>query len=849
MSKPIEVNEYIAQPVIPEIRKAIEDAGGNEVFFIGETDEKLIVTGVRVLARGDAESVPAVTRAASIGNVVIHNHPDGVVHPSKADLAVAADLADMGVGFYVIDNNIEKIYPVVEPTHGKELCRLDIQKLADYILPGGPVSRVLKDYEYRDEQLQMMDRVCRAFNEDRLAVIEAGTGTGKSLAYLIPAIAWSLANDERVVISTNTINLQEQLAGKDIPLLRRIGGLKCRAVLVKGRHNYLCLRKLASVEEEGQLLLDGTGRREIDTIRVWAKTTRDGSLADLGFIPKKDNWERVRAEADQCTRLHCPLYDDCFFYRARRQASAANLLIVNHHLLMADLAVRRRTGSYERPAVLPRFHRIIIDEAHRIEDVATDYFGFQISKFGIFKALRRLQATRKKGRGLLPFLKAKLTREAGESDARRVADIVRLIDKELIPARHELEKTIDAAMERIADEMRGCYGGGGGKRGLTLRIVPDVSASRFWSETLCPTLRELRKVVEPFAERIKELVGLLNGLSVAAKKQTDSPRIELGSMHLRLCYHLECLAFFVGEEEGYCRWLELRKGRRGEILRFCSAPLDVSEGMREAVYRRFGTVVMTSATLTVGGGFDYVSSRLGLEELHEGKLDKAVFPSSFDFTTQAFVGTPTGIAPPDGSGYEAMLEENVREAVAISRGRAFVLFTSYRLLDRIYNRLKGPLEEMGLEPLAQGSDTRTSLINRFRRSDNAVLFATDSFWEGVDVKGKALQCVILTRLPFRVPDEPIQQARVEAIEEAGGDPFMGYSVPQAVIKFRQGFGRLIRHRDDVGAVLILDVRVTTRRYGRLFINSLPDVSLHRLPPRRMLEEMKLFFERVRKSGT
>jgi ATP-dependent DNA helicase DinG len=845
MKKPIELAEYIHPLAVSEMRSSIQAADGNEVFFLGKTDDKLIVKSVSVLARGDGESVPAITRSVSPGDVVIHNHPDGVIYPSKADLAVASELGNRGAGFYIVDNAVERIYPVVQPSQKEELVPLDLERLASYIRPGGPVSKALNDYEYREEQQTMMASVTRAFNEDRLALIEAGTGTGKSLAYLVPAISWSVLNGERVVVSTNTINLQEQLIGRDLPLLQRLKGLHCKAVLVKGRSNYLCLRKLAAAREEGRLLVELDGQEELGEIINWSEKTKDGSLSDLSFIPRRETWERVCAEADQCTRLHCSYYAKCFFYRARRESSSAHVLVVNHHLLMADLAVRSRTESYDRPAVLPRFQRIIIDEAQHIEDVATEYLGFQISKYGLLRVLRRLQSTRETARGLLPFLCAKLRTKIHDEDQERISDALELITETIAPERFTVEKKIAAAMERITPELKKVCGEEEGENAHSLRITPDVTASPFWQGVLCPVLKELLGAIGSFSGKLGELIKLLGTLTDRRKKMIESALVEIGAMRQRLTQHLECLTFFMEGGDGVCRWLELKGRGTWERLSFCAAPLDVSQGMREAIYERFGTVIMTSATLTVGGTFDYFRSRVGLKEVEKGNMDCCILPSPFNYRTQAFVASPRGIAEPGSEGYEDMLAEVVRQAVAISRGNALVLFTSYRLLERLHARLEHQLEGEGLTVLKQGSENRTALLNRFRREEGSVLFGTDSFWEGVDVRGEALQCVILTRLPFRVPDEPIQQARMEAIELAGGDPFLEYSVPQAVIKFRQGFGRLIRHREDVGAVLILDSRVHTSRYGKLFLESLPPASICSLDARGALAEMEKFFAGVR----
>ncbi|MDD5556074.1 MAG: helicase C-terminal domain-containing protein [bacterium] len=842
MNDTIEVAEYLHPEAAEAIREAVRKAAGNEVFFIGTTDEDLIVREARVRARGDEGSVPAVVRDARPGDVIIHNHPDGDLVPSAADLSIASNMGSAGVGFYIVDNEVESIYPVVEPSRREELKPLDGERLLRYILPGGDVSAALPDYEFREEQRAMMEEVIRAFNEDRVAMVEAGTGTGKSLAYLIPAIAWSLRNRERVVVSTNTINLQEQLTGRDIPLLQRLEGLRCSAVLVKGRGNYLCLRKLGAAREE-LLVQQEEGAGELEEIARWAGRTGDGSLADLSFIPKGETWERVAAEADQCTRARCPHYARCFFYRARRAASSADLLVVNHHLLMADLAVRSRTDTYDRPAVLPRFHRVIADEAQHLENVATEYLGFRVSRFGLLKILRRLQSGRESGRGLLPFLRARLAAAAGARG--EAAEALRLIDDRILPERHVLEERLNAAMERAVEEMTRFLGesGAGGER--VLRVTPEVRQSGFWRSALCPLLEELAAGLSPFAGRLRELAGVLGRLPERLKGTIESPCLELVALRRRLQQHLECLAAFTGEEDGSCRWLEVREWRGGSSLALCAAPVDVSAGLRDALYDRFGTVLLTSATLTVGGRFDYFRGRLGIEGLPSERLSTRLLPSPFDFRSQAFVACPRGIPEPDSPGFEEMLERIIGEAVRISRGRAFVLFTSYRLLGEIHRRLEPVIGARGITPLRQGSGSRTALLDRFREEEAAVLFATDSFWEGVDVKGEALQCVIITRLPFRVPNEPIQQARMEAIEAAGGDPFLQYSVPQAVIKFRQGFGRLIRHRDDVGAVLVLDARIHTKRYGRLFLESLPDVPVCALDEGGALAGMERFFAGVR----
>lgn len=434
------VNTYFLAAVPGKIRDAILEAGGREVFFRGIVDENRRVQDVEVLARGSREAVPAVAGKVRFGDVVIHNHPEGEIHPSEADLSVASLLADLGVGFFITDNEVTDLYVVIEPFSRRNAALLDAERIPALFAPNGPVAAALEGFEQREQQVRMVEEVVRAFNEEAILAIEAGTGVGKSLAYLVPAILWSVESGERVVISTNTIPLQEQLMDKDVPLLVRALGLDLRCVLVKGRKNYVCLRKLKAVEREPELLLDPAQQAEVRSLREWAESTSDGSLSDVNFVPSSDLWDQVSCEPDGCPRLKCPHYPRCFFYRARRNAASAQVLVVNHHLLLSDLAVRKATGLYSVPAVLPPFSRIVLDEAHEMEEVATSHFGFRITRFGIQRQLARLQREKEPVRGLLPFLESKIRKfeKARSSQGKKVFSDE--IVEDLLPARKELSR-------------------------------------------------------------------------------------------------------------------------------------------------------------------------------------------------------------------------------------------------------------------------------------------------------------------------------------------------------------------------------------------------------------------------
>lgn len=370
--------DFIAPDAILSIRDVVEKAGGNEVFLVGRLNNEQVVTDVDVYAMGNKRAVPAIIKEARYGDVIIHNHPEGILDPSDADIEIASYMGQLGVGCYIVDNNVEYLYPVITVKKERGCERLNSDELSTQFQPGGNFSRCLSQYEYRKPQVEMLKSVVDAFNADKIAVIEAGTGTGKSLAYLVPAVFWSMKNQERVVLSTHTINLQEQLIEKDIPILRKCCGLNFKSVLVKGRNNYLCLRKVYNLRSEGGILIDDKDRQQLNDLLEWATKTQDGSKADLNFVPQEDVWEAIQSEADQCTRLKCQFYDECFFYIARRNAASADVLVVNHYLLMADLIVRKETKGYDAVAILPPFKKIIIDEAHHLEDVATAHMSCTI---------------------------------------------------------------------------------------------------------------------------------------------------------------------------------------------------------------------------------------------------------------------------------------------------------------------------------------------------------------------------------------------------------------------------------------------------------------------------------------
>ncbi len=815
--------KYLSENAVTQLSEHIQAAGGNEVFFVGAVNEDKIVTEVQVYARGNEFEAPALLQVAKQGEVVLHNHPSGTLRPSSADTGVASILGNDGIGFYIINNDASEVYVVVEPFAEKKTVPVSPESLGELLSQGSKIANNLEEYEYRPQQIEMMALVGESINENKLAIIEAGTGTGKTLAYLLPAILYAVANKERIVVSTNTINLQEQLINKDIPFLQKVLKDKFNAVLVKGRSNYACKRKLAEVDLEPDLFSDETGKQELVAVLEWAKKTSDGSKSELSFIPKPDVWEKVQSESDTSLKVKCPFYNECFFYAARRKAAVADILVANHHLLFADLAIRALIGASEN-AILPTYDRIILDEAHNIEDVATNYFGNRVTSLGVKRVINRLYLEKKgKEKGLLLYLSNKLNKSAKIIPYNDFIALQGKIEQDGIKAIKALNFILSAAMDQIFDAVANISRGDPTAGEVKLRLTGNVTSTPFWRESILAIVKklvnEIRKVttrLDGVLSKVEELQRKMPAtlsLSIDVKAQLD----RLDSIATNIEQTL------LESDDLHVRWIEIKKGYGDiNIVRLQSCPLNVAPILKKTVYEKFKNVVLTSATLAVQGNFNYLKTRLGLETYQADKLISAQLSAPFDYKKQTLVAIPVDVPEPNSPLFLDAIQEMIFESIQISEGRAFVLFTSYGLLNKVFFSLRKKINELGINVYKQGGENRHSLLQRFKEDVSSVLFATESFWEGVDVHGRSLESVIITKLPFKVPSEPIIEARIEALERDGRNAFLEYAVPQAAIKFKQGFGRLIRRKSDRGTVLILDKRVVQKNYGRVFLDSLPD---------------------------
>jgi len=661
--------------------------------------------------------------------------------------------------------------------------------------PDGLIARHHSNYEYRPGQVEMAETVNDALADGGVALIEAGTGTGKTLAYLIPA----LAAGRRVIVSTATKNLQEQLYKKDIPFLQKIIPRKFRATCMKGRSNYVCLHRLKMADEMPVLHgLDDVNY--FDDIRRWAGTTDTGDRAELIDLPEDLSfWPHIDARAETCLGQKCPEFDSCFITRMRQEAAEADVVIVNHHLFFADLALRG--GDYG--AVLPDYSTIIFDEAHEIEDVAASYFGSSASNF---RVMNLIQDTQK--------LAIKEPEQAGE----------------LTKALARLSQRSDVFwLSFRGDAYEEPEGRRGGFQSNRFQRAPQGSQpdARHTIDASTFVRRGEEGEFEPTAAG-EAYINLTNALDrlVATLGMVKDPPPELDNILRRaesLKFDLEFIV--TGDDPGFVYWCE----KRGRGVHIHATPIDVSGILNERLFSSVQSAVLTSATMTANGRFDFIKSRLGIGDARE-----LIVESHFDYETQAVLYLPARMPDPRNREFLDASVEEIVQILEVTGGRAFVLFTSAASMRETYERVR---DRVDFPVFVQGQGSKLGLLERFRNTEGAVLFATSSFWQGVDVQGEALSCVIISKLPFAVPSDPVVAARQKYIDDQGGNSFYEYSVPEAIITLKQGLGRLIRSASDRGILSILDPRVKTKSYGRFFLQSLPPCHVTR-----HIEEAAAIFE-------
>jgi ATP-dependent DNA helicase DinG len=628
----------------------------------------------------------------------------------------------------------------------------NLPSLHAFFAPGGVLSRSTLPYEFRKGQLEMARAVERAFEEPSHLIVEAGTGTGKTMAYLLPALRLG----RRIIISTGTKALQEQLFFKDIPLLESLLG-PLSVCYMKGRSNYLCRHKMVALRD--QPILNGLEEiSQFNAIAAWERETETGDRAELNVLPENSQlWPKLDARGEACLGSSCPDYERCFITEMRRKAQQSDIIIVNHHLFFADLSIKLQSNGAPDAGVLPEAGAAIFDEAHELEDIASNYFGVSLSNL-------------------------------------RFEDLVR--DAEMLLRKAYSGRVGDAAAS-VRERSR-----------MFFASLPAPADGRAPFDRRSEFLEDQGELYLSLKNNLVLLEGELENL----KGVEEAPGLvkRTATMREQLSYLLEAV------DRNTVFWVErrtLRGARPHQHTTLQATPIDVSGLLRDLLFERYPTIVLTSATLTVQGSFDHICKRLGLETTRT-----LVVPSHFNYEKQALLYLPPQMPDPRDPDFSDAAEKRIRQILDITHGRAFCLFTSYAQMRNLYDRL---LPQLSFPLLLHGSKPRKALLEEFRAEPNAVLFGTSSFWQGVDVQGEALSCVIIDKLPFAVPSDPVLQARVRAIEEEGGKPFFELQVPQAVLALKQGFGRLIRSLEDRGLLVLLDPRITTKQYGRVFLESMP----------------------------
>ena len=898
-------------------RKEITQSGGVEVFAIGDLNKQGMVYKLTVHCRGNQYSVPALLSRPLPGQVVIHNHPSGILQASPADMHLANLYGEDGIGVVIVNNDVTEGFWVVEP-HVSKLELIDEAEIEDFFLEKLPL--IMPDFEPREGQLQMALEITQAMNNGEMAILEAGTGTGKSLAYLVPSVMWAVKNKTRVVVATYTITLQGQLINLDLPILKA-AGLDFEHALVKGRRNYICKRKLEeevnftkkrlqhlqknNSSEDSHAEIPNLGfsatptsqnnknnktkqeyvqdaRSYLDllqTIEDYTKTYSStqatnsgiaqnhtqmlnsdessiGSRSDISFPIADEVWEDIASDHEQTLRSRCPHYNSCFYYTARRKAAKAHILIANHHMLMIDMRFRAENNG---EGLLPSYNRVIIDEGHHLEDAATSMFQQQVSTRVIRRSLTPIR-NRKEKPSALERMKGHITSGLAlfENPHKTAMQLVEELEI-LVPQVWDLS---DSWMQQIANDFLD-------PDTPHLRLRKNVEQDPRWKEGLEPMLQRAEIKIGAIADKLAKLEDIISSIDEQTQIRDPQPFLDIQRTKRKMqdiarFFHLFRVASeeqtvsidtivqdpsttnttttTITETEETVRWIEKISGKnRVPTSALTMAPVEVGPVLREQLFLKLKSVVSCSATLTVDNKFEHYQNRIGLQNIPEGvHIRNAILPSPFDYQKQALLVIPKNMPDPQSKHYFPTAVKFIVRAIQASNGGCFILCTNYSLLRKLHAEVSKELKDQ-YRFFRQGEMGRTQLLDAFIQSQNGVLFGADSYWEGVSVKGERLRQVIITKLPFRVPTEPVQQARHEKLEVQGLNPFVHYSLPQAALRLRQGFGRLIRTQNDRGSVVILDSRVHKKWYGKIFLNSLPKMEICRDNCKESLQRMEQFF--------
>ena len=802
----MDIKDRFSKESLQTIKKYLEEQNNKSMIFKATFDEDELIQEPFFLSLYKKKSFEETLTKVARNEVVIRTTKPNQLYPSDMELELSEELyTRRNIAYCLLSSDLDDFYFV------QDIDRIFLEDIdiKNYFSKDGILAKEIKGFEYRQEQEEMAQYIQEAINEDRKIIVEAGTGTGKTLAYLIPAIKWAVVNKKKVIIATNTINLQEQLLLKDIPLAKSIIKDEFSYVLVKGRNNYVC-KRLFNELALGKNIDIGTfsieAREQIEYILKWGNKTKTGDKAELPFEVYPDVWELVQSTTELCLGKKCPYRKECFYMKTRMEKMEADILISNHHVFFADLNVRAETDFDSEYLILPRYDMVIFDEAHNIESVARSYFSVEVSKISFTRLLNRIYQRKNKKKKE----KSALIRVEDTVDEKNLEDSEQYIY--LLNTLKEEISILQNIGDEYFDEIRKIY--------ETNTEAPIKKSLNNFEMTKSRFLENLREKKDIFQTKLADFLNLMMIFNNVIDEEKDkNPEVINFNNHLKMFKaYIDSFKFINSfEDDNYIYWLDINSKRTNVVL--TATPLNIAQKLSTVLFDNLDRLVFASATIVVNGSFDYFKKSLGLDE--EDCIE-AIIKSPFDYNEQMSVYIPSDIQ--DSENINAFVSDASRFILNIllkTNGKAFILFTSYIMLNQIYYSISKKLKDKGFEVFLHGDKPRSQLIKEFKEAENPILFGTTSFWEGVDVQGENLSNVIITKLPFLVPTDPVVSAISKKIEENGGNSFTDFQLPEAIIKFKQGVGRLIRKKTDSGNIFILDNRILKKRYGSLFINALP----------------------------
>ncbi|MGL4946301.1 MAG: ATP-dependent DNA helicase [Cetobacterium sp.] len=799
------IEEKISLEARDKIKLEIKNTNKDEIYFKGISDENGVVINVEVLVKKNKNTVAAILKPMKKGEVIIQHHSGLHLYPSDEEVEIALAYSNKLDGAsYIVNDEVTEIYVIVELLQ-KINEKINIKP---YFEKKGLLAGAFDEFEYRKEQLEMAEIIEKGLNTETKVIVEAGTGTGKTLAYLIPAIEWSIKNKKRVVISTNTINLQEQLLNKDIPIAKKVIQDDFNYMLVKGRGNYLCNRKLNNIAT-GDIVdfedYSQTQKSQFKEVLKWGGKTEGGDKAELTFEVDYIIWENFQSESDMCVGNKCQFKEECYFLKARDEKKKADILITNHHMYFSDLAIRKEIGFNTEYSILPEYELVVFDEAHNVEKVARDYFSYEVSKYGFTKIMNQIytmEKSKKRGTGSLDILIQYLEKcdyDGKKGTISNLQNDIKLRHRNLfVSGRGYFNFLIEIFSK-------------GQMSSITYRLKKKEFEKAVFYDQLDNFKDEFVADLSTYLKKIKMILGRIKDLDDKEGHISDFSRyID------RLDGFFENFKFInLLDDEKFIYWIDVNGKKSNSKL--VATPLKIDKELDKNLYSNLKQMVFTSATIALGNDFSYFKESIGLKE----KTLEKVIHSPFDYNNQMKVYLPKDLLNPSDPKFNDSIKEFLKNLILKTSGKCFILFTSYGTLNYIYYLIKDDLENAGLNLLIQGQAPRSQLVDIYKSIKNPVLFGTDSFWEGVDIKGDQLSSVIIVKLPFKVPSDPITEAIIENIAQQNKNAFVEYQIPESVIKFKQGIGRLIRSKSDKGIVTILDNRVITKSYGKYFKEAIP----------------------------